>query len=249
MKRLISVDVEGDVDALLACWPVPDVARFTRMGPQAAKLIFYDDAVVHFDALEAAIARHALPVDLGVRYRAHSFSAEECAAAELLMLYGRCLDGVSFPFRYAGVSELQSRSQLEVVAREALPGRFVALCGSGHLMRADLRADLEGAGLATGLLGVPASIDVEGQAGRVEDWLWVSSTVDLGEPDTQRRFVGAFDRARWGGEHWCSSSFYNGRIFTVSQSVYRFLTALPAGDTCELDFAPVEVTGPALACR
>ena len=100
--------------------------------------------------------------------------------------------------------------------------------------------ELAEAGLVKGLHTVPAAIEIEGR-GLVEDWCWISSTVDLGTPELKHRFVSGFDRGRWAGEHWCSSAFYDGAIFIVSQAVYRFLTALPQEETCELEFEPVEL--------
>jgi hypothetical protein len=241
MIKMISLYLEGDLDALLDRWPVPDGVDLKRRSPRNGHLLLVDDQIQYFDALQDLIARHTLDVEVDANFRAHSFTPQECRTADLLMLYGRCQNGLGFTFPHEGVPDLQGRDRLEMVSHRPLEGRLIALCGTGHLMHTSLVADLRRAGLATGLHTVPTAIEIGDPGPTDHDWVWISSTVDLGTPETKHRFINAFTRHRWQGEHWCSTSHYDGALFIISQPVYRFLRALPDGDTCELDFAPLEV--------
>lgn len=77
---------------------------------------------------------------------------------------------------------------------------------------------------------VPDDVDLKRRSPRKGHLLLIDDQVE--QFDTLRSLI---------AEHWCSTSHYDGVLFIISQAVYRFLAALPQGDTCELDFAPLEL--------
>jgi hypothetical protein len=119
-------------------------------------------------------------------------------------------------------------------------GWITLTCANMFLFHKDLMEKLESQNYITGLRVVPVFIEIPEQ-GTLNDWMWVSSTKDLGEPLLHRRFVRGFQRNNWNGEDFCTSSFYDWDSLFVSQRVFECLDALPGEKKGEIEFVPIEL--------
>lgn len=240
MKRAITVRVKGAVRRLFERWPVPDNVEYTEKGNNHAVLRFDDAATEAFYDLEQAAEELSQEVEIKARFSAHQFSDEECSQALLLAFFLTCDRGIDLKQPPSDVLVMQSETRAVFLSEHPLEGEILLTCSNLYLFHRSFVDTLKQRNLTQGLHCVPAIVEVAGM-GIDEEWVWVTSRVDLGTPLLERRFLKGFQSRAWNNVAFCSSAFYDWKLLFVSQPVYRLIAGLPQVLPNQVEFEPVEL--------
>lgn len=241
MRQIIVAWFEGDLDKLFQRWNIPSGVPHNRESDNKIRITFTNGNINEFYRLEQLACEAGIEVT--ATFRASDFSHDECLNAKLLFLQSLCTESLEvvqpMPITEK-IKSMQQTDEIIVVSRQPITTQIVLTCTNLLLFHTDLVKSLKQSGIAKGLREISVTMN-DPDDNKIGDWVWVTSNSDLGKPVTQRRFIKGFDGKNRNDEDFCFSSHYGPDIVFVSQSVFRFLDALPEDKKGDIYFEPVEL--------
>jgi hypothetical protein len=251
MNKRIIVWLTGPIETLLDNWKPSPSIQLNRQAGDTTKIIFRNDGVSAFPEFERIVDGLEEISMESPQYRATGFTDNDCRRHPLLWLSSTTRSGIGLSRSFGSISEMMTAPLIPFFTQAPLDGILVQTASDGWLFHIELLEMLKDAGLTGGLLTRPVTIENNNTPDT--EWFWAYSDIDIGLPETERRFVMAFDRQRYNGEDFCTTNHLQCPSLLVSQAVYRLLRELPAEKYCtqsyhpykqlELDFWPLELVG------
>lgn len=235
MIKVISVLMDGKIEDLLKYWSVPENISSERKGETRLKITFIGD-VDEFYRMERIVQQNNIPIKIMPIFRVQSFTDDDLLYANLLSFTGPTDEHIEV---------VRSEQSDDVIMRlirhlgDTPLRRIFFPYNSPVIFHKDIIDDLNVLGLNKGAVIKPCSVEDQGRIS--SDWFALTSSVDLGEPDLDRRFLTAFPRDRWRNEDFCYSSVYVPEILYISQPVYRYLRSMPDYQQLQLHIRPTDL--------
>lgn len=270
MKKKIVAIIDGNIDTLLANWKPPEKVEYDREEDHL-EIVFDDDSLPEYRNLEAAVERlksnHSL--ELGSLFRAYDFTKIDLEKSELLwmqvLLFSELeLAGVNpvketrCPVCSRVHSKLQKTEKIEMITHKRIPKSYIIGTLYLDLFHNDLLKMLREKGMDGSLQSIPCSIKT-GENEVIDDYSCVYSTADLGleaggmfygapckecgrpEVLNNESFIHTYERKKWQGKDFCTSTFLGPDFLYVSQQVYQLIVSLPEEAREGVIFNPVDL--------
>lgn len=240
MNKFIEFYITGDIDLFLEHFKNPAEFMFRRTSDNKADFFLPNAKVYLYPEIKRILETIKDRVSYKTIFDANDFTKEECDKAELLYFFSTSKDGIGLLKMYDTVYDMWKEPKLNLFSRINPSGLFISTGGGLHLFNEELIEKMKKENITNGINFIPCVIEFEGK--EITDWFYGYANNDLGDYDRgEGRFLRTFERARWHGEDFNTSSIYKTNILIVSNKVYRFFNNLTEKQKGSVRFQPVDL--------